>query len=155
MKANDLLKPRRRRGPGRKGKAPAPAVTGEPTKSVRADPMTRAFEQGPFPAVTVQPFPPATVYLWERLTGRAFDPELFAVWERVRAFTAYEGVELDGPLISNQWLADPDPARQELEPIAPTPSRRRSIRGPQGQVAPSSKSAALPPMDLDAHDLGD
>lgn len=159
MNGKDLLGPRKRRKnrPGR-AKAAKPVTPAEVRKDVRADPLTRAFEQGPFPAAVVQPFPPATVSLFERLTGRAFDPELFAAWERVRAFTDYQGVELDDRLRSNQWLDDPDPVRSELDPIPATATRsrtRRSIRGPAGESAPSSRSPALPPIDLDAEDLGD
>lgn len=157
MNGKDFLGSRRRRkgGDSKRRGQPKPKITGAAQTSTRADPLVRAFEQGPFPAVPVQPFPPATVALFERMTGRAFDPDLLATWERVRAFTGYEGVELTGPLQASQWLEDPDEIRAALEPIAPNAARRRSIRGPSGEAAPSSRRSALPPMDLDAHDLGD
>lgn len=122
------------------------ALAGRRTE-LGAQPVARDYEQGPFPHQAVAPFPAEAVALWERRTGRAFDPEAMAEWERVRAFLGYQGLELSPQLQAAQRLGG---GGATLAPELPDRARHQAARAPI--PAPARGSAAGMP---DPEDLGD
>lgn len=100
-----------------------------PTRAVKGpDHFADRYEQGPFPSRTVPPWPAGLVALVEMRTGKTFDPEFMAEYERVCSYAGYEGIPLDGPLVASQSLSDPvERGVQEItsekkrRPIAHTP----------------------------------
>jgi len=113
------------------------------------DRLLQAFDAGPFPAVYVEPWPPALVELVTRQTGRRFDDlaSFLAEYERAKAFLGHEAVQLTPALIHQQWLSDPNPVHAAKEPL-----RIHQIR-----TIDSTVVAAVSPSDgvFDPNDLGD
>ena len=109
---------------------------------IEADPAMRAYEQGPISRLQVPAFPATLVAIYERQTGRQFDPDLMQAYERARAFVGYT-VDLSIPEQLEQLVDDPHPKRQgvTVEPTRPV----RTVRPP----------VLDDPPDFDAHDLGD
>lgn len=131
--------------------------------------MIRGFEQGPFPAVDVEPWPAAFVQLFERSTGRTFDPALFAAYERVRSYLGHEGIKDSPRLEGARARTDNVTARQDVPPTEAPKSERTGVeRAAPGvirqRVADTTKrSRGEPPVSgspagaflLDPNDLGD
>lgn len=121
---------------------------------IRADALIKAYEQGPFRSAPLPDWPPALVQLFERFSGRKFDPAAFAEYERVRAFLDYAGVELTGPLRQAQWLEDTVPERENEPPVKPP---GLAARGPSDEVLRERVRNVTrgPGAAYDPSDLGD
>jgi hypothetical protein len=117
----------------------------------------REYEQGPFPAVDVRPWSAAFVALYERMTGRRFDPEVHATYERIRSYLGHEGVEDSPVLEAARWREDTTPARAGLPPVAAPSSERSGVQRAPGRAsqARALNTSGSPPDAFDAHDLGD
>lgn len=140
--AEHLAARTRRRGHERR------TATVPPTSQLAADPLIAEYLQGPFPALN-PPSPPVHARrLLEYLLGRPVPEEVLLQWERVRAFVAYQGLELPPAASLTTWPADPRPAPPTAPTPAPTPAppapRARKITSPGRREGPA-----------DPHDLGD
>lgn len=120
------------------------------TTELGAHPEIRAYESGPYPALHVAPFPAEAVEILERRTGRRFDPDLLAEWERLRAWLGYEPFELTPELVTSRRLGD---ERDRGEPVAPTAQGRARLQGQASTVRAPTPAAGLGMPD--PTDLGD
>lgn len=112
--------------------------------------MVADYEAGPFPHQAVAAFPPELVIIMERRTGRPFDPELLAEYERARAFLGYEGIALTPQLQGRQRLEDD---RDRGEPVAAElPAKARHLAARQPIARPEVPGHYGQP---DPNDLGD
>lgn len=116
-----------------------------------ADPLCAEYDRGPFPASYVPAFPAHLVRLVERATGRPFEPDHYAAYERIRAFTGYQGVEVVPGLVARQALSDP----RGLNAPAVAPTQVRPTRA--HQLPDSGTPAAMVRRGggVDPRDLGD
>lgn len=123
-------------------------------RMARTDRLMQAFDDGPFHSHEVAEFPPQLVELVERMSGKRFDPLLFAAYERARTFIDYQGIPITPQLRARQVLSDPSLRRADLPPVSsvPEPGRRRS-----GNSREAARKARHAPMagGFDPSDLGD
>jgi len=119
------------------------------------DPLVATYERGPFVAAPVPDWPQGLAELVERLTGKPFDPILWAHYERARAFTGYQGVEVTPQLAREQWdlALNDDPHPDRAGKVVQTPS---AARAPTAAPATAARpSLPVTAGGIDPHDLGD
>lgn len=112
--------------------------------------LARDYEQGPFPAARVPDFPAELVALFERITGRRFDADTMAAYERVRAFLAYPGIPMTGRLLAGVRLEGDEDFGAPVQPTPPVDDQLtatpRKIRTPYTGATAGG---------INPHDLGD
>jgi hypothetical protein len=140
MGNTDFLGRKPRPGRGRQADPARPRETGR-------DPLAADYERGPYVDQVVAPFPPGLLALLERRTGKVPDLGLLAEYERIRAFTGYQGIEPDPRLAARASLVDPLERRATAPTVeAPIPARA-GLRAPAARI-PLSGAQAPDPEDL-------
>lgn len=95
------------------------------TTETGADPLSTAYEQGPWPAAQVLEPPPEVLQLIRRLTGRELSTEDLRTIARVSGFLGWVPIFPDARLLAARYqVADPEPPVHGDRPGRP---RRRIV----------------------------
>lgn len=145
----------RRGGPAPSPRGPGGTDAHRYKREIGAHPGVADYESGPFMDQAVQPLPALAVELLERRTGRRVHGEggileLVAEWERIRAFVAYEGVEITPALQVCQRLEDDHERGEPTAPAVPERAAHLAAQRTHPEL-PRASGVGQP----DPHDLGD